>query len=172
MMILQLYLFRGSRRAAVTSICFGLLSGGAGALLTALINYALGRVNSATTVLVCRQTTSQVLRRQTTAGLSVFAGAGKWENALFLICIAPSIFALPAFKTVEPQELTGYTPAILYLMAPLEAILNYLPALGGDQAAMNKIESLGMSLAAQPDESPSRSNIQLLVLRQSEEKQA
>ena len=105
-MILLLYLFRGSRWAAVDPICFGPLSGGAGAFLIALIDYAIGRVNSATTVLVCRQTTAQILRRQTIVDLSVFAGAGKWENAL------------------------------------------------------------------QPDESTPRSNIQLLVLRQSEEKQA
>jgi putative pyoverdin transport system ATP-binding/permease protein len=312
-MRLLLYLFRGSRWAAVASICFGLLSGGASALLIALINYALGLANSATTVLVwgfaalclgkimtgfiaevalirlaqravfdlrmhlCRrilatplrlieeagehrltaalvedvpviaiglttvsplcvnlavtlgcliyigwlsyltlvavmvfmligvasyqipivrarkrfklardeqdtlykffrtltagikelklrpyrshaflndelQPTAQILQRHTIAGLSIFAGAGKWGNALFLICIALLIFAVPAFKTVEPQELTGYTLAILYLMAPLEAILNYFPALGRAQVAMNKIESLGMSLAAQPGE--------------------
>jgi putative ATP-binding cassette transporter len=52
---------------------------------------------------------------------------------------------------VDAQTLTGYILALLYMMAPLEVILNSLPAFGRAKIAIDKIEKIGLSLSIKSD---------------------
>ena len=87
------------------------------------------------------------LQKLTLAGNTIYMAAASWGHILFYVLIGLVIFALPAYQPTELKVLSGYTLTLLYMMTPLEVILNTLPALGRAHAAVRKVEQLGLSLA-------------------------
>jgi putative pyoverdin transport system ATP-binding/permease protein len=94
--------------------------------------------------------TAGSLRRYMIAGNSIFAAASSWGHLLIFALIGLLLFVMPSLKESNLSTLTGYTVAILYMMTPLEVILNAFPAFGRANIAMSKVEELGLSLAADP----------------------
>lgn len=95
--------------------------------------------------------TAMILRRLNTSGNTYYAVAGVWGQTLAFILIGLLIFAAPSVKVVERSVLTGYVLALVYILGPLEAILNTLPVLSRAAISAQKIENLGLSLASQRD---------------------
>jgi putative ATP-binding cassette transporter len=80
---------------------------------------------------------------------TLLAAAGGWARLLLLACIGLVLFALPAWHPVDPRTLTGYTLTILFAMAPMEAVIGAgVPILVRARIALEKLEALGLSLAA------------------------
>lgn len=98
------------------------------------------------------QATATAFRRHTVFGMAIYAVTRSWGNLLFYVFIGFLLFALPALFASTIQTLTGYTLAILYMMTPVASILNALPDLGRASVALQKIEALGLSLAAHATE--------------------
>lgn len=96
-----------------------------------------------------RPTTITMLR-EAVAGQTIWSAANGWGQALFFTFIGLVIFAVPALRPTSPAVLTGYTLAILYIMGPLEFLLNSLPRLGHADVAMRKIDALSAALAGHP----------------------
>jgi putative ATP-binding cassette transporter len=95
--------------------------------------------------------TAMTMRRLNTSGNTFYAIAGVWGQTLAFVLIGLLIFAAPSVKAVERSVLTGYVLALVYILGPLEAILNTLPILSRAAISARKIENLGLSLAAQHD---------------------
>lgn len=89
---------------------------------------------------------ADAFRRHTVLGNNLFTMVGGWGHVLIFVLIGLLFFALPALRPVDGRVLTGYTIIILYMMAPLEVVLNTLPELGQANVAARKIEALGLSL--------------------------
>lgn len=85
------------------------------------------------------------------ANTTATAAAG-WGQLLFFIAIGLLIFLVPAWKPVEVTTLTGYVLTILYLMNPLQYILDTIPTLGRAQISIKKIQEMGLSLARSTEE--------------------
>jgi putative pyoverdin transport system ATP-binding/permease protein len=98
------------------------------------------------------QGTAESVRHYNIVGNTIYTAANSWGGTLFFVFIGLTVFALPAFKPVDIHILTGYTLTILYMTAPLQVILNVFPMLTQANVAINKVESLGLSLAKQPAE--------------------
>jgi putative ATP-binding cassette transporter len=64
---------------------------------------------------------------------------------MFFVLIGLIIFVLPNIHPVSLQTLTGYTLTLLYVMVPLEILVNRLPDIGRASIAVAKIEQLGLS---------------------------
>lgn len=96
--------------------------------------------------------TAHAFRRYYTTGMSYYAAAGSWGQALFFIVIGALLFILPLLMRVNLQTIIGCTLALLYLMTPLEAILNIVPWLSRANVALKKIDALGLSLSSAPEE--------------------
>jgi putative pyoverdin transport system ATP-binding/permease protein len=77
--------------------------------------------------------------------------AEAWVQLLLYGLIGALLFAFPAFSMPSVETLTSYVFAVLYVMGPLWAIIGTLPAVMRGQVAMQKIEDLGVSLAAVDD---------------------
>jgi putative ATP-binding cassette transporter len=75
-----------------------------------------------------------------------YALAAGWGQLLVFILLGLLLFGLPAVTLVNTQTLVGYTLVILYIMSPLEAIMNILPVIGRTGVALKKVEELGLSL--------------------------
>lgn len=77
----------------------------------------------------------------------VNAAANSWGQVLFFLLIGAILFVLPGLFPVDRRILTGYTLSLLYMMTPLDMLLNQIPALARATVAIEKVESLGLSLA-------------------------
>jgi len=83
-------------------------------------------------------------------GSIIWAAAGSWGQILFFIFIGLVLFAAPALNQVDAMVLTGYTLTVMYMMGPLEFVLNFVPSLTQANVAMKKIDELTHSLDEQP----------------------
>ena len=91
--------------------------------------------------------TAATLRRHNVRGLTLFAASTSWGRLLLFFAIGFVLFALPNLITISPQTLSGYILTFTYLMLPMDNIVNNLPRFMKAGVALQKIESLGLSLA-------------------------
>ena len=117
------------------------------------------------------QTSAASFRRHNVLGNNIFTVVASWGHLLIFVLIGLLFFALPALKPVDARVLTGYTIIILYMMTPLEIVLNTLPELGRANVSAQKIDALGLSLeadsteaefTAQPEPEPSWGCLELI----------
>jgi putative pyoverdin transport system ATP-binding/permease protein len=92
------------------------------------------------------------VRRTSIASNAIFIGANSWGQILFFVLIGLVIFALPRVSGVGQPVLIGYSLVILYMMTPLESIMNTLPTLSRAAVAIHKVEQMGLLLGDAPDE--------------------
>ncbi len=87
-------------------------------------------------------------RRHNVIGLSFFAATSSWGQLIFFFAIGFVIFVLPNFNfvAISPQTLSGYVLTFTYLVLPMENIISKLPLFSRANIALEKIESLGLSL--------------------------
>jgi putative ATP-binding cassette transporter len=92
------------------------------------------------------------LHRQGFLGGVMSAAGQSWGQILFFIAIGVLLFVVPSVRPVSPAALTGYALVLLYLMTPIQVILNTFPALSRASIALDAIERLGLSFSASPTE--------------------
>ncbi|WP_353260084.1 cyclic peptide export ABC transporter [Prochlorothrix hollandica] len=92
------------------------------------------------------QDTAATFRRHSTQGLTFFAITSTWGKLIFFFAVGFVMFALPRFMTLDLQTLSGYILMFTYLMVPMERIVSSLPVLSRAGVALDKVESLGLSL--------------------------
>ena len=85
---------------------------------------------------------SEAVRRQTTLGLTHFAVAGGWSQLMFFGFIGLALFVIPDFNALDRRSLIAVVLVVLYLMGPLDVILNWLPVLGRAKASLHRVEGL------------------------------
>jgi len=86
------------------------------------------------------------IRNSGLEGLKFYTLAASWGQLLVFVTIGLWVFALPWMTGVGTVTLTGFTLAILYMMSPLQVIMNTLPAFGRGEVALSNIDQLGLSL--------------------------
>ena len=103
------------------------------------------------------QSAAASYRRYNVVSLSIFAITAGWGQIFFFVVIGVLLFGLPHLVTINNPILSGYVLTITYLMRPMGSILEMLPPMNKASVALDKIESLGLSLASRSEES---SNVQ------------
>lgn len=94
---------------------------------------------------------AQTLRRHNIYANAISNGARSWGQVLIFVFIGLLLFVLPAFSAVSLQTRMSYTLIILYLMTPVEVILNSVPLFGRAKISVQKIEDLGLLLPSGVD---------------------
>jgi putative ATP-binding cassette transporter len=89
--------------------------------------------------------TTRGMEKNNVRGNAIFVAASSWGHIMFFVLIGLIIFVLPSIHPVSMQTLTGYTLTLLYVMVPLEILVNRLPDIGRASIAVAKIEQLGLS---------------------------
>jgi putative ATP-binding cassette transporter len=92
------------------------------------------------------EATASSLRRNNTSGLNLYSAASSWGQTLVFVVIGLVLLALPTLRSLAPGTLTGYTITLLYLMTPLQVIMNMLPQLTRANVALKKVHELGFTL--------------------------
>jgi putative ATP-binding cassette transporter len=90
--------------------------------------------------------TAEVLRDYNVTGNTIQSRANCGGQALVFVLIGVLIFVLPSLGAISHETLIGYTLAMLYMMTPLQVILNTAPTLGRAKIAVDKVEEFGISL--------------------------
>lgn len=99
------------------------------------------------------QSTAASFRERNIAGMTIYAAAASWGQTLVFVVIGLIMFVLPSVKVIELSTLTAYTITLLYLMNPLQVIMNTMPVLGRAGIALQKVETLGLELKTRGTES-------------------
>ncbi len=97
------------------------------------------------------QSTAAAFRRDSVRGLTLFATTSSWGKLLFFLAVGFVLFALPHLLAINPQTRSSYILIFAYFMRPMEGIVNDLPVLSKAGIALQKIESLGLSLASRAE---------------------
>jgi putative ATP-binding cassette transporter len=92
------------------------------------------------------ETTTAALRDENVSGWRLYALAASRGQFLVFSVVGLLLFALPRFTPVPAAALTGYTLTLLYLMTPMQILLNVLPQVGRAGIALGRIEELGARL--------------------------
>lgn len=85
-------------------------------------------------------------RRLNVAAQSIFSGAASFGQALVFVVIGLVVLVLPGLMGADREVITGFALVLLYLMNPLQGILDTLPVLSQAGVAIAKVERLGLSL--------------------------
>ena len=86
------------------------------------------------------------LRRHSIIGRLNFIGADSWGQSLCFILIGLILFTAHSRFGTNAQTLIGYTLVILYMMNPVQLIMTIIPNFATASVAMQKVESLGLTL--------------------------
>jgi putative ATP-binding cassette transporter len=97
-------------------------------------------------------------RQHNTAAFNRFSIATAWGQLVTFTILGLLLFGLPQLVTISPTVLSAYVLTLVYLMVPLQNLLQRLPPLLRANVALLKIERLELSLASQVEpRSPSHS---------------
>lgn len=75
-------------------------------------------------------------------GLSVYALASSWGMLLIYSYIGAMALSVGALSLISPAAAASYTIVFLYLLLPLDTLLNNLPTLGQARIALERIDAL------------------------------
>jgi putative ATP-binding cassette transporter len=89
---------------------------------------------------------AQSFRKHNLAALRLYNAAASWGQALVFVVIGLIIMAPSSLRGLNNTTLTGFAIALLYLMTPLEVIMNALPAFGRATVALGRVKHLGLLL--------------------------
>src|SRR5262249_37075242 len=78
-----------------------------------------------------------------------YAIAENWGEMLIFLVIGFLIFALSKYRGANTEVLTGYVISILYMMNPLQFLLNTFPMISQAEVAIDQINKLRDSVATE-----------------------
>jgi putative ATP-binding cassette transporter len=107
------------------------------------------------------ETTAKLFRRHNVAGLTLFATTTIWGKLVFFFAMGFLLFVLPHLLTINAQTLSGYILTFTYLMLPMDNLVNNLPLISKANVALQKIESLGLSLGDRAELTTTLPNLSL-----------
>ena len=98
------------------------------------------------------EATAQSYRRHNWIAAGISTAASGLGGVLFFLLVGLLVFGVPAYTTISTQVLTGYVLLLLFLMMPIELVTMMLPSLFRANIALERVEALGLSLAANTTE--------------------
>lgn len=96
--------------------------------------------------------TTETYQEHNVAAETCFITAQNWNHFLYFALIGVILFVVPRFAAFSRETLTGYVVTSLYLMGPLAGVMTSISLFGRASVALQKVQELGVSLAAQSTE--------------------
>jgi len=92
------------------------------------------------------RTTAFTFRKETVSGYSIYLAAASWGQTMGFVAVGLLVFALPAIYGTSMQVLTGYVIVILFILTPLQLVMNTMSGFSRANVAIMKLEQLGLRL--------------------------
>jgi putative ATP-binding cassette transporter len=96
--------------------------------------------------------TVREVRKQNLAAARDDLIADSWSQGMFYLLLGLLLFVVPVLCHLSSQQITTFAFAALYAMAPVWGIMSALPVFHRGQVALQRIESLGISLDSEDPE--------------------
>jgi putative ATP-binding cassette transporter len=96
--------------------------------------------------------TTETYQEHNVAAETCFITAQNWNHLLYFALIGVILFVVPRFAGFSRETLTGYVVTSLYLMGPLAGVMTSISLFGRASVALQKVQELGLSLAAHSTE--------------------
>jgi len=96
--------------------------------------------------------TAASFQKSNVRAMMIFSVAATWGQVLVFIVIGLIVFGIPLWKSTNTVILAGYSLTLLYLMSPFQIVMNFVPIIGRAGVALEKLERLGLQLAAKANE--------------------
>jgi putative ATP-binding cassette transporter len=87
-----------------------------------------------------------------TKALSIYAGAASFGTFLFFVLIGSVLFFAGRWASVSTHVMSGYALMFLYIMMPLEFVLNSIPSVSRARIALGRIDRIRTELPAEHHE--------------------
>jgi putative ATP-binding cassette transporter len=84
-------------------------------------------------------------------GHMIMVGTISWAHVVYFALVGLLLFFLPRFIPVNIETLNGYTLTLLNLIISFDVIATILPSVGRGVVAINKVDSLGLSLKTEAE---------------------
>ena len=97
--------------------------------------------------------TARSLQGRNVAGQNLYSAASSWGQTLVFIVVGLVLFLLPILRHLSQGTMVAYALTLLYLMTPMQVILNSLPQMSRANVALQKTQELGFTLSNQRAES-------------------
>lgn len=97
------------------------------------------------------ESTATSFRNRNVMWMTLFSAAGSSGQLLGFLLIGLTLFIFPIFQEINLQTMIGYTITILYLMNPLQFIMDNFSGLARASVALTNVESMGLTLAYEFD---------------------
>ncbi|HEX4121625.1 MAG TPA: cyclic peptide export ABC transporter [Verrucomicrobiae bacterium] len=98
------------------------------------------------------ETVTATYQRHNVSAEVRFTAAQSWSHLLYFALIGLILFLVPHLGTFSTRTLTGYVVTTLFLMGPLSGVLSSISLFGRAKVALQKVNELGLSLAAHSTE--------------------
>jgi putative ATP-binding cassette transporter len=92
------------------------------------------------------QATAVSVQHHSVAAQRAFSSAVSWGQVLIFLLIGVVAFLLPSVTLVQKPVLTGFTFAILYMVGPMQVILNSMAQLSRSITNLDRVEEMGLKL--------------------------
>jgi putative ATP-binding cassette transporter len=92
------------------------------------------------------KTSATSFHRESVKATTIYAGANSWGQALGFVVVGLLVFAIPAWYAFDLQVMTGYVLVLLFVITPLQVVMNTFPILSRANIAVGRAEELGLSL--------------------------
>jgi putative pyoverdin transport system ATP-binding/permease protein len=96
--------------------------------------------------------TASSFRNRNVRGMTIYTIATSWGQLLVFVTIGLLLFVVSGLNSVDSTILVGFTLTFLYIMTPLQVIMNSLPVLGRGEVALKNVENLGLTLSSRATE--------------------
>lgn len=87
------------------------------------------------------------VRTQTLYSARIFSFTATWGQLLLYLVVGLLLFGLPLLTKTSTATLTGYTLTLLYLMTPLQTLMDSMHNINRAGVALHRIENMGFALA-------------------------
>jgi len=93
------------------------------------------------------QGTAVQFRSHMLRGMRIYAAALSWGELLMFLAIGLVIFVPPSFIHISESTIVAFVMAMLYLVGPLETIMNSLPQVSRANIALKSVIQMGLTLS-------------------------
>lgn len=90
---------------------------------------------------------AHTFRNEVMAGTNIYVFAASWGQLLIFVIIGVSVFWLRGILGAGAGVLSGFIMALLYMMSPLQNIMNSVPAWVRARIALENVQDLGIKLS-------------------------
>lgn len=97
-------------------------------------------------------TTASSFRSHNKKAMKIYTVSATWGQTLVFIVVGLVLLVPPASRNLTGAALTGCTLALLYLMTPLQVIMNTAPTVARANVAVRNVKDLGFQLSSQEED--------------------